>query len=180
MPSHTTPEARQAKRRSSVACQRCRSRKVRCNIVQNGPPCVNCRLDGAHCVAADTRRRILHLVQQEEDAEPSASLPPTALPPIIEPLPSRLSPEDLAYLDHAGVFAIPEEPTLHKLLDACRVFGAYFMPSLDWCDCMAPHDSEVPHCDGKLTLLELHAMMFAGSAVSVSSPSSFHVKIRQF
>lgn len=37
-------------RRAALACQHCRRRKVRCNLAIEGPPCVNCRLDGWACV----------------------------------------------------------------------------------------------------------------------------------
>lgn len=37
-------------RRAPLACQHCRRRKVRCNLAIEGPPCVNCRLDGWTCV----------------------------------------------------------------------------------------------------------------------------------
>ncbi|KAE8361516.1 fungal-specific transcription factor domain-containing protein [Aspergillus caelatus] len=37
-------------RRAPLACQHCRRRKVRCNLSIEGPPCVNCRLDGWACV----------------------------------------------------------------------------------------------------------------------------------
>ncbi|KAE8441636.1 hypothetical protein EG329_004603 [Mollisiaceae sp. DMI_Dod_QoI] len=47
---------RNTKKRASIACQNCRSRKVRCNITQTGPPCVNCKLDRMECAAAPCRR----------------------------------------------------------------------------------------------------------------------------
>lgn len=44
------------KKRASVACQRCRSRKVRCDLKATGAPCHNCRLDQAQCVVVASRR----------------------------------------------------------------------------------------------------------------------------
>lgn len=44
------------KRRSARACSSCRSRKVRCNVVECGPPCTNCRLDSVKCVTVRNRR----------------------------------------------------------------------------------------------------------------------------
>ncbi|KAF7508771.1 hypothetical protein GJ744_008648 [Endocarpon pusillum] len=43
---------RPAKRRAAEACQTCRSRKVRCDLVDSGPPCNNCR-----CTVSDSRRK---------------------------------------------------------------------------------------------------------------------------
>jgi Fungal Zn(2)-Cys(6) binuclear cluster domain len=48
---------RPAKRRAAKACQTCRSRKVRCDVVDSGAPCNNCRLDEIECVVADSKRK---------------------------------------------------------------------------------------------------------------------------
>lgn len=48
--------ARRVKRRAARACSSCRSRKVRCNVVECGPPCINCRLDSVECVIVRNRR----------------------------------------------------------------------------------------------------------------------------
>lgn len=49
---------RPAKRRAAKACQTCRSRKVRCDVVYcDGKPCTNCRLDEVECVVSDSRRK---------------------------------------------------------------------------------------------------------------------------
>ena len=51
------------KRRASKACQCCRARKVRCNVVEHGPPCTNCRLDEVECIVSESKRKkyvILH------------------------------------------------------------------------------------------------------------------------
>ncbi|GIZ40741.1 hypothetical protein CKM354_000406800 [Cercospora kikuchii] len=45
------------KRRASKACQCCRSRKVRCNVVEHGPPCTNCRLDEVECIVSESKRK---------------------------------------------------------------------------------------------------------------------------
>lgn len=45
------------KRRASRACLVCRNRKVRCDVVQNGVPCNNCRLDGVSCILTNSNRR---------------------------------------------------------------------------------------------------------------------------
>lgn len=48
---------RPVKRRASKACQCCRSRKVRCNVVEHGAPCTNCRLDQVECVITESKRK---------------------------------------------------------------------------------------------------------------------------
>lgn len=48
---------RPVKRRAAKACQTCRSRKVRCDVVESGPPCNNCRLDQVQCTVCDSRRK---------------------------------------------------------------------------------------------------------------------------
>jgi len=45
------------KRRASKACQCCRARKVRCNVVEHGAPCTNCRLDEVECVVSESKRK---------------------------------------------------------------------------------------------------------------------------
>jgi hypothetical protein len=47
---------RLGKRRSSKACLSCRSRKVRCDVVNGGVPCTNCRLDELDCVLKESNR----------------------------------------------------------------------------------------------------------------------------
>lgn len=48
---------RTVKRRASKACHCCRSRKVRCDVVEGGIPCTNCRLDEVECVVTEGKRR---------------------------------------------------------------------------------------------------------------------------
>ncbi|EXJ75372.1 uncharacterized protein A1O5_02068 [Cladophialophora psammophila CBS 110553] len=50
------PKGRAARRRASKACYSCRTRKVRCDVVERGVPCTNCRLDGVECVLTSSRR----------------------------------------------------------------------------------------------------------------------------
>lgn len=68
-----TNGGRAVKRRASKACQCCRSRKgkalsygegvqrlhsiVRCDVVESGVPCTNCRLDEVDCCVSDSKRR---------------------------------------------------------------------------------------------------------------------------
>jgi Fungal Zn(2)-Cys(6) binuclear cluster domain len=52
-----TSGGRSVKRRASKACHCCRARKVRCDVVESGTPCTNCRLDEVECVVSDSKRR---------------------------------------------------------------------------------------------------------------------------
>ena len=52
-----TSSGRTVKRRASRACHCCRSRKVRCDVVESGTPCTNCRLDEVECMVSDSKRR---------------------------------------------------------------------------------------------------------------------------
>ncbi|KAE8364495.1 fungal-specific transcription factor domain-containing protein [Aspergillus caelatus] len=49
------------KNRASVACCRCHSRKVRCDVALRGSPCTNCSLDKVDCLVPQTRRRKSYL-----------------------------------------------------------------------------------------------------------------------
>ncbi|TPX17885.1 uncharacterized protein E0L32_002986 [Thyridium curvatum] len=55
-PGEAASNDRAAKRRSSRACLSCRSRKVRCDVVNSGVPCTNCRLDDVDCVLKESSR----------------------------------------------------------------------------------------------------------------------------
>ncbi|KAL5337792.1 fungal-specific transcription factor domain-containing protein [Aspergillus crustosus] len=59
--------SRPVKRRASKACCCCRARKVRCDVVENGSPCTNCRLDQVECVVTESKRR----KKSRVDTEPS-------------------------------------------------------------------------------------------------------------
>ena len=48
---------RTVKRRAPRACHCCRARKVRCDVVESGTPCTNCRLDEVECVVSDSKRK---------------------------------------------------------------------------------------------------------------------------
>ncbi|BCR90820.1 putative C6 transcription factor (Ctf1B) [Aspergillus chevalieri] len=69
---------RPVKRRASKACCCCRARKVRCDVVENGSPCTNCRLDQVECVVTESKRRKKSRVEAENannisDSPPDAS-----------------------------------------------------------------------------------------------------------
>ncbi|CAH0047489.1 unnamed protein product [Clonostachys solani] len=69
---------RLGKRRSSKACLSCRSRKVRCDVVNGGVPCTNCRLDELDCVLKESNR----------GRKPGAVTRPRAPAAVMSPQPS--------------------------------------------------------------------------------------------
>lgn len=56
LPATGTRIHKSVKRRASKACQSCRARKVRCNVVEQSP-CTNCRLDEVECVVSESKRK---------------------------------------------------------------------------------------------------------------------------
>lgn len=49
MTKPSTVASRRGRKRAALACQSCHQRKVRCNVTQSGPPCINCLGDGVKC-----------------------------------------------------------------------------------------------------------------------------------
>lgn len=47
---------RPTRKRASRACQQCRLRKVKCNLVKARPPCNNCQFDGSECITSASKR----------------------------------------------------------------------------------------------------------------------------
>ncbi|KAF8416411.1 fungal-specific transcription factor domain-containing protein [Tirmania nivea] len=71
---------RAVKRRASKACQCCRARKVRCNVVEHGAPCTNCRLDEVECIITESKRRKKFWgakVDQQKDSNGGCQVPST-------------------------------------------------------------------------------------------------------
>ncbi|KIW98272.1 uncharacterized protein Z519_01856 [Cladophialophora bantiana CBS 173.52] len=61
------------KRRSTRACILCQQRKVRCDLIQGGPPCTNCRLDQVLCeLGPSKRRRTKHVLPGSEGTNDAA------------------------------------------------------------------------------------------------------------
>jgi hypothetical protein len=62
-------------KRASQACQQCRLRKVKCDLVEVGLPCDNCRSDGAECVASTSRRSRKYRLQKSQSKHVRAVQP---------------------------------------------------------------------------------------------------------
>jgi len=54
------------RKRATLACHKCRSRKVRCDITINGSPCTNCSLDGIECTTS-ARKQIAKQSPHQQD-----------------------------------------------------------------------------------------------------------------
>ncbi|KAL1966999.1 hypothetical protein VTN77DRAFT_3523 [Rasamsonia byssochlamydoides] len=102
---------RPIKRRASRACCCCRARKVRCDVVENGSPCTNCRLDQVECVVTESKRRKKSRAEMEtskptseSSAESSedvmAARPRNASHGQLDPLSPSLRPVDLEQGQH--------------------------------------------------------------------------------
>lgn len=86
----------------------------------------------------------------------------TLLPIYIKPLPSRLTPDDVAYLERKGALAIPPAHLRNELLRNYVEFVHPYMPLLDLRDYFQALDTS----DGSHTvsLLLFQAVLFAGVA----------------
>ena len=62
-------EGRVVKHRASLACQSCRTRKVRCDVLANGTRCTNCRLDRLECVVLPSRRGKTNRTRNSSNAQ---------------------------------------------------------------------------------------------------------------
>lgn len=85
---------RPVKKRASQACHHCRTRKVKCDLVNSGTPCHNCSVDGIDCVITESRRsrkyrlqkRLLNrttsipLLPQTQSAPTAPTLSPAIMP----------------------------------------------------------------------------------------------------
>ncbi|KAJ5463455.1 hypothetical protein N7475_008399 [Penicillium sp. IBT 31633x] len=69
-------------RRAKWACHACHKRKVRCDALNHGTPCTNCKLDMKECVATPRKRQnttVQTLNQRAESRESDMPLPPRAI-----------------------------------------------------------------------------------------------------
>ncbi|KAI2641703.1 transcription factor CTF1 [Hypomontagnella submonticulosa] len=65
------------KRRAARACISCRSRKVRCDVVE-GAPCGNCRWDNVECIVQESRRRRKNLFHSTSSTASQCNTAPQA------------------------------------------------------------------------------------------------------
>jgi hypothetical protein len=85
------------------------------------------------------------------------------LPLFIKPLPAKIGPDEVAYLDKKGALTIPQGTLRSEMLRAYIEFVHPYMPLLELHDFLATID-RADGSLGKVSLILYQAVMFAGSA----------------
>ncbi|KAF1911858.1 fungal-specific transcription factor domain-containing protein [Ampelomyces quisqualis] len=85
------------------------------------------------------------------------------LPRFIKPLPSKIGPEEISYLEKKGALTVPKGPLRSEMLRAYVEFVHPYMPLLDLHDFLTVIDKQ-DGSNGKVSLILFQAVMFAGSA----------------
>lgn len=89
--------------------------------------------------------------------------PSSAIPGFIKPLPSRIGPDDVEYLEKKGALTVPPIELRNALLQSYVEYVHGYMPLLDLNDFL----TTVQRSDGvtgHISLLLFQAVMFAGAA----------------
>lgn len=89
--------------------------------------------------------------------------PASKLPAYIKPLPPRIGPHEIAYLEKKGALTVPATELKTELLRAYVEFVHPYMPLLDLHDFLRIIDCQ-DGSRGKMSLILFQAVMFAGSA----------------
>jgi hypothetical protein len=92
-----------------------------------------------------------------------APAPVANLPLFIKPLPARIGPDEIAYLEKKGALTIPTPTLRNELLRAYVEFVHPYMPLLDLHAFVTILDRADGNL-GKISLILFQAVMFAGSA----------------
>lgn len=85
------------------------------------------------------------------------------LPLFIKPLPSKIGPDEVAYLEKKGALTLPKSTLRSEMLRAYVEFVHPYMPLLDLYDFLTVIDQPDGSL-GKISLILFQAVMFAGSA----------------
>ncbi|KAI8936555.1 hypothetical protein NX059_006956 [Plenodomus lindquistii] len=85
------------------------------------------------------------------------------LPRFIKPLPSRIGPDEISYLEMKGALTVPKGALRSEMLRAYIEFVHPYMPLLDLHDFLAIID-RADGSQGKVSLILFQAVMFAGCA----------------
>ncbi|KAG9387615.1 Cutinase transcription factor 1 alpha [Pyrenophora tritici-repentis] len=88
---------------------------------------------------------------------------PGELPKFIKPLPSRIGPDEISYLEKKGALTVPRGSLRSEMLRAYVEFVHPYMPLLDLHDFLTMVDQR-DGANGKVSLILFQAVMFAGSA----------------
>lgn len=118
--------------RASVACTKCRLRKVRCDVSRRGHPCNNCELDHKECVVISKRRKprshlhtppaiqnesVPRLRLKSSDTRP-VDIAFHAYPFIKTDFLTRLAHHETSYLDSQSCFRLPTRPLWDTMIQA--------------------------------------------------------------
>jgi hypothetical protein len=85
------------------------------------------------------------------------------LPQFIKPLPAKIGPEEISYLEKKGALTVPKGALRSEMLRAYVEFVHPYMPLLDLHDFLTVIDKS-DGSNGKVSLILFQAVMFAGSA----------------
>jgi hypothetical protein len=85
------------------------------------------------------------------------------LPRFIKPLPAKIGPEEISYLEKKGALTVPKGTLRSEMLRAYVEFVHPYMPLLDLHDFLTVIDKQ-DGSNGKVSLILFQAVMFAGSA----------------
>ncbi|KAF1837192.1 hypothetical protein BDW02DRAFT_172148 [Decorospora gaudefroyi] len=88
---------------------------------------------------------------------------PGELPKFIKPLPAKIGPDEISYLQKKGVLTVPRGNLRSEILRAYVEFVHPYMPLLDLHDFLMMVDRR-DGSKGKVSLILFQAVMFAGSA----------------
>jgi hypothetical protein len=94
---------------------------------------------------------------------PSRMSPAADLPLYIKPLPAKIGPDEIAYLDRKGALTVPKSTLRSEMLRAYVNYVHPYMPLLDLHDFLTIIDQPDGSL-GKVSLILFQAVMFAGSA----------------
>lgn len=90
-------------------------------------------------------------------------LPSGQLPRFIKPLPAKIGPEEISYLEKKGALTVPKGTLRSEMLRAYIEFVHPYMPLLDLHEFLTVIDRS-DGSKGKVSLILFQAVMFAGSA----------------
>ncbi|UPX11112.1 uncharacterized protein EKO05_0001735 [Ascochyta rabiei] len=90
-------------------------------------------------------------------------LPSGHLPRFIKPLPNKIGPEEISYLEKKGALTVPKGTLRSEMLRVYIEFVHPYMPLLDLHDFLTIIDRS-DGSKGKVSLILFQAVMFAGSA----------------
>ena len=85
------------------------------------------------------------------------------LPPFLRPLPSKIAPEDVGYLQAKGALTLPTIPLQNALLQAYAEYVHPYMPLMDLHPFLNIVNSRNGF-NGQMSLLLYHAVMFSAMA----------------